>query len=197
MCRILAAVICLALLMPCSVQAAIPNNTVILGGVAYDVSLLNDPSLAAEITAAYAASLSHFIYKTCAGSLLSDTREPFASSSLGTVTYVGPDKKPTRYAAGDGALVSTVVNTNVGSQFEIALDSNPTTGYSWRLQFDETYLTLADTRFQPSSPLIGAGGIETFVFTAGRVGDVEIRLEYKRVWEPGFASFIVYTVHIR
>ena len=67
--------------------------------------------------------------------------------------------------------------------FEITLDSNPTTGYSWQAEYDETYLELVDRTFEPSSDAIGAGGSETLVFKALRNGDTTVTLEYKRPWE--------------
>ena len=75
------------------------------------------------------------------------------------------------------------IQTAVNETFEVSLDSNPTTGYSWQADFDEAYLELVDQTFEPSSELLGAGGTETLVFTALKAGETTLTLEYKRPWE--------------
>jgi len=75
------------------------------------------------------------------------------------------------------------ITSHVGGTFEIVLDSNPTAGYSWQVEYDETHLELVDQTFQASSDLIGAGGTETFVFEALRDGETKVTMVYKRPWE--------------
>jgi predicted secreted protein/(2Fe-2S) ferredoxin len=75
------------------------------------------------------------------------------------------------------------IQTAVDGTFEVSLDSNPTTGYSWQADFDEACLEFVDRTFEPSSELIGAGGTETLVFKALRAGETPLTLEYKRPWE--------------
>ena len=71
-----------------------------------------------------------------------------------------------------------------GQTFDITLDANPTTGYSWKADYDALYLRLVEKRFQPSSEAVGAGGKETFTFQALRAGQTELRMLYQRPWEP-------------
>ena len=83
----------------------------------------------------------------------------------------------------------------VGKQFIIALESNPTTGYEWEADFDESLLKLAQTDFTPAkSGLTGAGGEQTFTFEGVKAGKTEITLTYKRHWEQDFAEQIVFAV---
>ena len=60
------------------------------------------------------------------------------------------------------------VNIRAGQQFTIALDSNPTTGYSWEVQFDENLLELVETKFEPGETATrgrnGVGGKQSFAF---------------------------------
>jgi inhibitor of cysteine peptidase len=80
------------------------------------------------------------------------------------------------------------IETEVGAEFTIALDSNPTTGYSWDFagQFDGEVIELADTRFQPpETQLKGAGGTQFWTFRALAEGRTEIALKYFRSWEKG------------
>jgi len=85
-----------------------------------------------------------------------------------------------------------VIEVAKGEEFTIVLDSNPTTGYSWRLArpLDEDILMLIGSEYlqpTPSSktPVMGAGGRELWVFRALSPGNVEISLEYVRAWEKG------------
>ncbi len=55
------------------------------------------------------------------------------------------------------------VEVVVGETFGFALDSNPTTGYSWQPRFDPEFLELVDSRFVPGDPeMLGASGVEVF-----------------------------------
>ena len=73
-----------------------------------------------------------------------------------------------------------------GETFSVSLESNPTTGYSWQPEFDSRFLELVETNFVSSATdpfLVGAGGVENFVFLAHREGQVEIIFKYQRPWE--------------
>jgi len=80
--------------------------------------------------------------------------------------------------------VGQAVQVQKGQTFDITLDANPTTGYSWKPEYEPTYLKLVDRRFQPSSGAVGAGGKETFTFQALQVGQTQLRMLYQRPWEP-------------
>ena len=96
----------------------------------------------------------------------------------------------------DGDAVAETLEVEAGSSFTLSLDSNPTTGYGWTAHFDGQLLELVDTRFEPSSDLIGAGGVETFEFRAVQGGDTAVTLVYERTWEEGYLQKVVYRVHI-
>ncbi|MFN8532970.1 MAG: protease inhibitor I42 family protein [Dehalococcoidia bacterium] len=73
-----------------------------------------------------------------------------------------------------------------GQQFSIALDSNPTTGYSWQLSPtpDPSVVVLVTSRYQPpASSRPGAGGVELLTFQAIGPGTTTISLGYARPWE--------------
>lgn len=67
----------------------------------------------------------------------------------------------------------------------IALESNPTTGYQWEWsQKGAGSLRLTDNEYQgPSGELVGAGGKQVFVFSAGNPGRVTLTFIYRRPWE--------------
>jgi len=80
------------------------------------------------------------------------------------------------------------IETEAGDEFTIALDSNPTTGYSWDFagEYDGEVIELVDTRFQPpETRLKGAGGTQFWTFRALKPGRTEIALKYFRSWEKG------------
>lgn len=94
------------------------------------------------------------------------------------------------------------IKTEIGSEFIIALDSNPTTGYSWDFadEFDPTILTLLNARFQPpETQLKGAGGTQYWTFRTIKKGKTGISLKYFRSWKKDMppAREVVFTVIVR
>ncbi len=80
---------------------------------------------------------------------------------------------------------SDTIDTKKGEKFLVVLDSNPTTGYSWEVSLDSNYVQLDDRNFasEASEGMVGAGGEETFNFTALESGNTEITFSYLRSWE--------------
>ena len=70
-----------------------------------------------------------------------------------------------------------------GGTFEVTLDSNPTTGYSWAYSSSSNNLALISNEFvrPQNSRLIGSGGKQVFVFKAD--GPTTLHLRYARAWE--------------
>ena len=84
------------------------------------------------------------------------------------------------------ALSINLDEVKVGQEFNITLESNPTTGYQWQLanSLNETILEFIGSEYKPSeSGLIGSGGEETWTFRAVNSGTTEISLKYVRPWE--------------
>jgi len=80
------------------------------------------------------------------------------------------------------------VSLSKGEKLEIKLDSNITTGYSWKLSenMDTSVAALVSSEYIESGKdkeMVGTGGIETFIFEAINAGQAEIILEYERPWE--------------
>jgi len=86
------------------------------------------------------------------------------------------------------------LRTEIGKEFTIALDANPTTGYSWEASFDQELVSLVRREHRPSSDLIGAGGQPTFVFRPLKQGSGTIELRYRRPWEPEAVETRIFTV---
>lgn len=85
--------------------------------------------------------------------------------------------------------------------FEISLDSNPTTGYSWDCSIeDKTVVSLIGKEYiSDSNPqgLLGKGGVERFCFDVLKPGTTRIIFTYQRSWENGDPiETVVYTVRV-
>jgi inhibitor of cysteine peptidase len=75
------------------------------------------------------------------------------------------------------------ISVRAGESFEISLDSNPSTGYSWEANFEENELMLENRIYQAESSLIGGGGKEKFIFRSLTKGETIISMKYRRPWE--------------
>ncbi len=69
----------------------------------------------------------------------------------------------------------------------IALQSNPTTGYTWELSIEpEGVITTKPKEFiATKSDRVGEGGTTTWLLMANRVGSTTLTFSYQRPWETG------------
>ena len=80
------------------------------------------------------------------------------------------------------------INLKVNDAFQVKLESNITTGYSWSPAKDTNFeiLAIASSEYVQSSKnmgMPGSGGYEVFIFNAVKKGQTELVLEYQRPWE--------------
>jgi len=85
------------------------------------------------------------------------------------------------------------VSLDVGDQLDVSLEANPTTGYSWELGPLPDGLQLVSSEFEePGGSLVGAPGMQLFVFDVVGPGSGILRFEYVRVFDdPVIAEQIV------
>ena len=89
-----------------------------------------------------------------------------------------------------------------GQMLVIALESNPTTGYSWELIEGDSAVVqqVGEVEFSASAQegeqLVGAGGTETFRFGAVDQGQTTLTLVYHRPWEKGVAPLETFSVEV-
>ena len=90
------------------------------------------------------------------------------------------------------------INTHLNDKFKINLVSNPSTGYSWILKYNHKYLKLVSSKYTPSKThLLGAAGVQHYVFKAIKKGNTTIALEYVRIFDKKHpAKEIIYHVKI-
>jgi len=96
---------------------------------------------------------------------------------------------------------AAAIAAGVHQVFTIALSSNPTTGYTWTADFDDTALCLVRQAYigqatDSETPVAGAGGTQYYQFTPLQAGASEIRFAYARPWENSTpAQSAVFTVN--
>jgi inhibitor of cysteine peptidase len=83
-----------------------------------------------------------------------------------------------------------------GESFVIELESNPTTGYDWELQFDQDKIKDLDRQYVPAGEDVGGGGKKRFVLQAVKSGDASVRAIYKRAWEREPIDEKTFKIHI-
>lgn len=77
-----------------------------------------------------------------------------------------------------------VIQAKLNQPFNISLDSNPTTGYVWTVNFDSDFLKKENESYRRSQPeLIGSGGQQVFTFIPIHIGKTTVSAVYKRPWE--------------
>ena len=98
--------------------------------------------------------------------------------------------------------------TTVGAEFSIVVDSNPSTGFSWKvvepLDARVAFVSQDYAGGSPvgEAPMPGRGGKATLRFKAVAAGEAKVTLRYARPWEqPGTAGVEapvrVYTVTVK
>ena len=104
-----------------------------------------------------------------------------------------PAASVTRLTAKDAG---STVNVKVGSTLEIALEGNPTTGYTWEIAPESGTLLSpqGDPEFKSASSALGSGGIVTLRFKAMQPGNMKLKLIYHRTFEPGVAPLQSYEI---
>jgi inhibitor of cysteine peptidase len=90
-----------------------------------------------------------------------------------------------------------------GTTLVVRLPANPSTGYSWSLVTSGgSVLSQGEPTLVPDAPAderVGAGGTESWSFTAQSRGEQELRFEYRRAWERDTppAKSLKYSIRVR
>lgn len=94
------------------------------------------------------------------------------------------------------------VELQTGQTLVVSLESNPTTGYTWEVaEVDDTLLqSEGEAEYKESKTggeqLVGAGGTQTFRFTAAEVGETTLKLIYHRAWETDVEPVQTFSVQV-
>lgn len=123
----------------------------------------------------------------------------FLARSSSTSEENGNGGEPAVNGNGGEAVEFTV---KAGENFLIELKSNPSTGYQWQTEYDETYLLLVEHFYVPDTlpeggeGVVGAGGVEKFDFRGLVPGATQITFSYAREWEEEPIETKVYEITI-
>lgn len=99
------------------------------------------------------------------------------------VLTTGCGPMQTKLSAADNGRT---VEVKAGNQIVIALEGNPSTGYTWEAKDldDSMFQQIGETEFKSGNPgLVGAGGTLTLTFKALKSGSATLTLVYHRPWE--------------
>lgn len=92
----------------------------------------------------------------------------------------------------EGLEADETIQAKLNEPFNITLDSNPTTGYSWTVDFDHEYLSGGTEIYNANDTIqpvrVGSGGKQIFTFTPIQKGETTITAVYKRPWEDSVAE---------
>ena len=89
------------------------------------------------------------------------------------------------------------IEVAIGQAFAISLESVPSTGYIWKMEYDSSIIEpIKHQKFVPYSTTIGGGGKEVFEFQTKELGDTQIKMKYQREWEATSWEIKLFTVHI-
>ncbi len=78
----------------------------------------------------------------------------------------------------------------IGYMTQIQLESNPTTGYSWRLAKPASLFDVAKDDYKPAAKqpnVVGSGGTQVITLRAKQQGEETLKFEYVRPWEKDVA----------
>jgi inhibitor of cysteine peptidase len=114
-------------------------------------------------------------------------------AALAACTGIGPS--PKKLTAKDAG---STIHVKVGDVIEVALDGNPTTGYTWEEApgASELLAQQGEPEFKASSSAIGSGGTMTLRFKALQQGTYPLKLIYHRTFEPGVAPLQIFEANI-
>jgi inhibitor of cysteine peptidase len=112
------------------------------------------------------------------------------------ILITGCGSVQTQLSAADN---SKTVEVKAGDQIVIALEGNPSTGYTWEAKdLDASmFQQVGETEFKSSNPgLIGAGGTLTLTFKTLKAGTSALTLIYHRPWETDVAPVNTFMVNV-
>ena len=123
--------------------------------------------------------------KTVVASLIVIVSLAFAVFCAGCTSSTTPSPSPgsTTAVAGNGTALgnATVIDVMQGQNFTMQLQSNPSTGYHWELEYTNATLRLVNETFASNvstsnTSVVGAGGTELYTFRATETGTGSIVL---------------------
>ena len=119
------------------------------------------------------------------------------TAALGSPKQTSIDVNSSEFAVNKNISKEVVIDK--GSTLVIDLPSNATTGYSWgdAAIGNKDILKQTDTKYvAPEGQVIGAGGTQTWTFTATEKGTTKITMHYGRPWEGGEKAELTFEIAV-
>jgi len=127
--KVLALALAVLLSFSSAAMAALPNNTIVFGNKAYDLSLLNDTTMVNEILAAFVANGNAFAYVGPTGTIVDANAQPVNASTWPAVTYKDAAKTEIPYDPGNGGPTATTATvtgiTGTNGSVNVVLSAAP------------------------------------------------------------------------
>ena len=104
-----------------------------------------------------------------------------------------PSTVPPRFHVYTEAYNGTTVPESPGETFNVRLQENPTTGYTWNLSVSDGLRISGDEYISPSLnvQIVGSGGIRSFTLVVLSRGGQNVTAEYRRPWiASGRVSYV-------
>ncbi|HEY1294655.1 MAG TPA: protease inhibitor I42 family protein [Chloroflexota bacterium] len=90
------------------------------------------------------------------------------------------------------------VDLNSGTQFDVSLAEQPTTGFRWHVvDSGEPACHLSGDTFDANGSRHGASGVRVLHFETVEPGEGEIQLAYRRAWETDAAPARQFMLRVR
>ena len=105
----------------------------------------------------------------------------------GLLAGCGGDGKDSKSGGGSGAKVYEAgdsISVSNGDTFVIALEANPSTGYSWDAEANDDVEFVKSAQVQGNSNAVGAPGTQQLTFKAVKTGSSTLTLNYLRPFDP-------------
>ncbi len=93
---------------------------------------------------------------------------------------------------------SVPIRVSVNDSPVLALESNPSTGFSWSLArpLDESILRLDGSRYVQGGSALGSSGVEYWTFTTVGRGSTTILMRYAQPWQDAGATTSEFRVDV-
>ena len=90
------------------------------------------------------------------------------------------------------------VELSPGEVLVLSLESNPTTGYTWEIDKNDSAILqpLGEPGFTPESKAMGAPGQQVFRFKAAAHGQTSLTLIYHRSWEKDVPPAQTFSIEV-
>ena len=98
----------------------------------------------------------------------------------------------------DSHFSGHALTASPGDRLELQLDENPTTGFRWYAEDDQSGVLVLeqDAFIRPRSGVSGAGGTREFTFRVAKPGQAMLRVYNRRSWEKDKPPHAVFELRV-